>query len=112
MPVISFSTMRDKILSGEKKQTIRPYSEHWMKLKTGDKLVGWWKQRSPEREKLFESVLSEAPFGIYWLFFTDSLMQRDGFYNLDRANAEWFIPHYGEHGEVDADKPFVVIRWV
>lgn len=41
MPVISFNTTKEKILSGEKKQTIRPKrSDYWLKFKRGDKLVG------------------------------------------------------------------------
>jgi len=112
VPVIIFSTLKDKILSGEKKQTIRPKrSDWWLKFKKGDKLIGYWKLRSKERELLFVSELSEDPFIVKWKDFTDELMQKDGFSDLETANKEWFIPKYGRNGKIIPEMEFVVIRW-
>jgi hypothetical protein len=111
MPVISFSTMKEKILSGEKKQTIRPKrSDHWLRFKKGDRLVGYWKLRSKrEREKLFDSVLSENPFIVKMRDFlsNESLLVKDGFKNFDEAY-KWFLPRYGWMPDME----FIVIRWV
>lgn len=54
MPALSFSVFKDKILSGEKRQTIRSVRKH--PIKEGDVLYMYWKQRSQtEREKLGEA---------------------------------------------------------
>lgn len=112
MPGISFSTMKDKICSGEKKQTIRPYSPFWMKWRKGDRLVGYWKMRTKDCEKLFDSTLSENPFVLYWGDFSTDLMQLDGFEGVEDANKRWFIPHYGsKQGGVYIMMLFVVLRW-
>ena len=108
MPVISFSTLKDKLLSGKKKQTIRPLkTEHWLKFKKGDPVYGYWKLRTKECEKLFESKLSEDPFVVSMSNFNDELMRQDGFYDATHALDNWFIPHYGWHG----DMKFAVLRW-
>lgn len=118
MPAISFSTLKDKLLNGEKKQTIRPYSTFWMKWIKGNRLVGYWKMRTKQCEKLFDSYFSEDPFVVKWKDFTDELMQRDGFTSLKQADELWFVPHYGQKKDVTAfgpvflwEKEFVVIRW-
>jgi len=109
MPAISFSTLKDKILSGEKKQTIRPLmSDYWLRFKKGDRLVGYWKLRTKECEKLFDSVLSEDPFVVDMWDWDDELMKRDGFENLNDALEKWFQPKYGNQ----TNRDFVVIRWI
>jgi len=111
MPAISFSTLKAKLLSGEKTQTIRPKrSDFWLRFRKGDVLHCWWKLRSGKREKLFDAIITEV-FVVKWSDFTDELMIRDGFESLREANRKWFIPHYGENGNVVSDKEFVVIRW-
>ena len=108
MPAISFSTMKDKILNGEKKQTIRPLrTNYWLKFKKGDSLVGYWKMRTSECEKLFESMLSEDPFIIDLSDFSDELMIRDGFSSLKEALQKWFSVKYLNLVYMD----FVVLRW-
>lgn len=108
MPAISFSTLKDKLLSGEKKQTIRPArTDYWLRFKKGDRVVGYWKMRTKECEKLFESKLSENPFIITMMDFDNELMIQDGFENIINGLYDWFIPHYGW----DKDMKFVVLRW-
>ena len=53
MAGISFSVFREKILDGSKRQTIRAVRKN--PIKEGETLYMWWKQRSPEREKLGEA---------------------------------------------------------
>ena len=100
--------MKDKLLSGEKKQTIRPLrSDYWLRFKKGDPVYGYWKLRTKECEKLFESMLSENPFVIEGWQFTEELMIRDGFEGLMDGLENWFRPHYGN---LYLQK-FVVLRW-
>lgn len=109
MPAISFSTLKDKLLSGEKTQTIRPArTDYWFRFKKGDRVVGYWKLRTKECTKLFEGVMSEDPFIVYLGDFDDDLMIRDGFESLNDGLENWFLPHYGERPEFDY---FVVLRW-
>lgn len=58
MAGISFSVFKDKILSGAKRQTIRAIRKN--PIKEGELLYLWWKQRSPEREKLGEAKCIRA----------------------------------------------------
>ena len=53
MAGLSFSVFKDKIIGGSKRQTIRGIRKH--PIKEGETLYMWWKQRSPEREKLGEA---------------------------------------------------------
>jgi len=109
MPSISFSTLKDKILSGEKKQTIRPIlTDYWLQFKKGDRVVGYWKMRTKKCEKLFESKFSETPFVVYIGDFDDDLMRRDGFEDTKDAMHKWFVPKYGARPELDH---FIVLRW-
>jgi len=109
MPSISFSTLKDKILSGEKTQTIRPArTDYWFRFKKGDRVVGYWKMRTKDCEKLFEGFLIENPELVYLGDFDDDLMIRDGFKSLNDGLENWFLPHYGERPEFDY---FVVLRW-
>lgn len=50
MPAISFSVLKDKLLSGEKCQTVRKPRKR--PLKVGDVLKVYWKQRTKECEFL------------------------------------------------------------
>lgn len=125
MPAISFSTMKDKILSKEKTQTIRPKrSDYWLQWKEGDRLVGYWEMRSPgESEKLFDSEFAEDPFITTPEEWTIELARRDGFRpkrvyhmiykDIVEQNAlysmkDWF---WGKYGEGYSDLEYVVIRW-
>ncbi len=55
MVAISFSVFKDKILSGEKTQTIRPYSpKRYGQIKKIERLQLYWKQRTKECELLRE----------------------------------------------------------
>lgn len=115
MPSISFSTLKDRIISGEKKQTIRPKkSDYWLQYEEGDYLVGYWKLRTEgASEKLFESQLSEDPFVVKVEEWTNDLAKRDGFESdkkwpaLDHMK-KWFEDKYGEDY---LDMEFVVLRW-
>ena len=109
MPAISFSTLRDKLEAGEKKQTIRPLKTHyWLQFKKGDPVYGYWKMRTKESEKLFESKLSQDPFVVDPSNFTQELMQMDGFKDRSDAIKNWFYPTYGPDYVL---MNFVVLRW-
>ena len=58
MVAISFSVFKDKILTGKKTQTIRPYSERrYNQIKKKGILQLYWKQRTKESELLKEVKL-------------------------------------------------------
>ena len=135
MVAISFSVFKEKILSGEKKQTIRPYSKkRWNSILKNKKLQLYWKQRTKECEFLKEVELEEMfriRFEIKWLrvsflgYITvlkeeedgswkeidsdelDHLARCDGFENCSEMT-EWFFEKYG-YG-IDT-MIFMVIRW-
>lgn len=58
MPALNFTVFLDKILSGEKCQTIRPPRKH--PIKPGDKLYLYTGMRHPGCRKLGEAVCSEV----------------------------------------------------
>lgn len=121
MPAISFSVFKDKILSGEKKQTIRLPRKN--PIKAGDRLYLYWHQRSPNNELLLETVcvgvntvkVSQATVYIYDenLLFHKSINDEaklntfaiaDGFNDWNHMR-EWFQQQHG--------LPFegVLIKW-
>ena len=53
MPALSFSLMKEKILDGSKRQTVRKFRKR--PIKVGDKLFLFWKQRTKECERLKEA---------------------------------------------------------
>ena len=133
MVAIGFTVFKDKILTGEKTQTIRPYSERrWKSILKNRKLQLYWKLRTKECEFLKEVNLKEMfkiRFEIKWLklytlgYYTvfkedgtwremeeeemEDLARRDGFESF-KALVEWFREKYGV-GIFMQD--FMVIRW-
>ena len=133
MPIISFSVFKDKIQNGTKKQTIRKLRKY--PIKVNDRLYLWWKSRTPQREKLGEPLCIEEfiislQFEKDWLhsgvpiwrvdrhyttnktltmmdFQVEELAQRDGFGNALEM-FQWFAKN---HGELDGNNKFQVIRW-
>ncbi len=120
---VNFTVFIDKILSGEKRQTIRRAGFKWKSVKVGDKLTLYTGLRTKHCRKLGEAVvesnqtilLARSFYGVkkftrsgaYWL--TDEevsiLAKQDGFDNLDDFWA-FFENHYDENTEI-----FKVIRW-
>lgn len=56
MPLIGFTVFKEKLLSGEKCQTIRRPRKRG--LKVGDRLYVYWRLRTKECQKLGESVIT------------------------------------------------------
>jgi len=111
MPSISFSTLKKKIVDGTKKQTIRPLrSSYWLRFKKGDRAIGYWKMRTKDCEKLFESEFSEDPFIVLRKNFTDNLFIRDGFNSLTDGEKKWFAVKYGP-ADLNPNQKFVILRW-
>lgn len=82
MPLIGFNVFREKLLSGQKTQTIRKFRKKPIKL--GDGWIQLWKLLTPQQ--------------------LDELIQRDGFENADEM-LKFFITHY------PLSEVFQVIRW-
>jgi hypothetical protein len=126
---VSFSVFRDKLLSGEKDQTIRPFSEcrYCQIAKKGRKLQIYWKQRTKECEKLFDATpvevfkvwLDPDSRSIYrydeWAGKVpltaeeqEEIVRRDGFDSVE-SFFEFFLERYGE--AYLRDNAFMVIRF-
>lgn len=119
---VNFSVFIDKILSGEKRQTIRRASPKWKNVKAGDKLTLYTGLRTKECRKLGEAVVEDigevklykagligaiTRAGEYWLTSDeiDRLVKLDGF---DDVYDFWnfFDAHYPER-----PIKMKVIRW-
>lgn len=119
---VNFSVFIDKILSGEKRQTIRRAGPKWANVKAGDKLTLYTGLRTKQCRKLGEAVVESVGnmvfyragliaiithYGEIWLTEdqVDELIRRDGF---DDVYDFWkfFDAHYPE-------RPIrmKVIRW-
>jgi len=124
MPLIGFTVFKDKILSGEKRQTIRPMRKYPIKM--GDRLYLYWKLRTKQCEKLGEAICTEV-FDIRFnarqgtdsfIFYTTmvpysqrqitELAQMDGF-NNSLELLHWFLDNYKL--SFLFDMPFQAIRW-
>lgn len=138
MVAISFSVFKDKIVSGEKTQTIRPYSEkRYNLIKKIGKLQLYWKQRTKECELLREVTLESIdiirlyaprnmldfnskgyPVGNFFKWDGKQwipLDEEDFFATVHRDGfgstaemCEWFYNHYGDKVK---DMKFMRIRW-
>jgi hypothetical protein len=107
MAGISFSVFRDKILDGSKRQTIRAVRKN--PINEGQTLYMWWKQRSPQREKLGEAkctkttpitiqetkaILTYPDSGDYEIVHLDKFAIADGFDNWQQL-IEFFDEAHG-----------------
>ena len=120
---VSFSVFIDKIISGEKRQTIRRAGPKWANVKAGDKLTLYTGLRTKACRKLGEAVVEsimpitidtecdnvvvETPLGDFNLDLPalNDLVARDGFIgNNDFFN--FFRIHY-KMGRLK----MLVIRW-
>lgn len=125
MVAISFTVFKDKIKAGIKQQTIRPYTtKRFHAILRKKQLQLYWKQRTPECEKLAEAQLKE----IYRIYFhpkkriikysfpnqrllsleeMDQLAIRDGFVDFEHMWA-WFERKYKAKM---FSQSFMVICW-
>ncbi len=105
MAGLSFSVFKDKIISGSKRQTIRGIRKN--PIKEGETLYMWWKQRSPQREKLGEATcikVSKIDIETRFIRLNDELINdidsldkvaiADGFDNWF-CMMEWFADTHG-----------------
>lgn len=92
MPAISFSVLKDKLLFGEKRQTIRRPRKR--PLQVGDTLYVYWKQRTPDCQKLGTAVITSMD-KIYLSHMpqADAIAHRDGF-NSAMEMFQWFAERY------------------
>ena len=120
---VNFSVFIDKILSGEKRQTIRRAGFKWKSVKVGDKLTLYTGLRTKECRKLGEAfvesitpimidtecdnVAVETPLGDFNLDLPalNDLVARDGFDSNDE-----FFKFFCLNYKVGRFKMFV-IRW-
>ena len=120
---VNFSVFIDKILAGEKRQTIRRASPKWANVKAGDKLTLYTGLRTKQCRKLGEAVVEsitpiivdieisnvavDTPLGDFNLDLPalNDLVARDGF-----ISAADFFKFFFVHYHVYRNK-MLVIRW-
>lgn len=120
---VNFTVFIDKILSGEKRQTIRRASPKWQNVKAGDKLTLYTGLRTKACRKLGEAVVesitpitlqsvddwveAHTPLGDFMLYYSDleDLSQRDGFDGV----RDFFLFFYNTY--IERELEMVVIRW-
>ncbi len=107
MVAISFSVLKEQILAGEKTQTIRRASPHWMKVQPGTTLHLFWKLRTPTCERLGEGPCTYRSDPIKFQDFDHDLAIRDGFTSLEEMQG-WFRSTYKKQAET---QEYVVLRW-
>jgi hypothetical protein len=105
MPLLGFSVFKDKILNGEKRQTIRKARK--IPINIGDTLYLYWKLRTKQCE-LLKVVKCTESLRVKFSEFCDdeNVARKDGFESAAQMR-EWFEKHYDP-------KPrdlFDVIRW-
>lgn len=122
---VNFTVFIDKILSGEKRQTIRKAGAKWANVKPGDKLTLYTGLRTKDCRKLGEADVDSVEDIEMYIFKLDDgvrlygvelnrqglpdaevfpLATADGFENIVRF-LDFFHKHYGEHFEGK------VIKW-
>lgn len=114
MVVLRFTTMFDKVRSGEKKQTIRPI-ENYKHLKPGDKVHCYSTEkrkgvsRPVTKELLYVGICVEIS-EIMWDHFkwSDRIAGLDGFKDAVEMR-RWFEERYGQ--DLYPRKQFRIIRW-
>lgn len=120
---VNFTVFIDKILSGEKRQTIRRASPKWQNVKVGDKLTLYTGLRAKKCRKLGEAVVesitpitlqsvddwieAHTPLGDFMLYYSDleDLSSRDGFDGV----RDFFLFFYNTY--IERELEMVVIRW-
>lgn len=132
---VNFSVFIDKILSGEKRQTIRRSSPKWENVKAGEKLTLYTGLRTKECRKLGEAVVESitpitidtddsfveihTPLGDFKLSYLDleDLAGRDGFDDVrDFFTFFWNMYFWSAHCRkrpqfAETKIEMVVIRW-
>lgn len=105
MPSLGFTLFRKKILSGEKKQTIRAVSKRV--IKPGDSLFLYWHLRRKDCELLKKTKCVEALKVTYRDFaYNDEIARKDGFKDSKELR-KWFQKvHHPFLGD-----QFYIIRW-
>jgi len=105
MPLIGFTVMKEEILSGEKRQTIRKARK--IPIKVGDTLYLYWHLRRKDCE-LLKVVKCTETFRKPWAMIEDSydVALRDGFESPAEMR-KWFMKKHNP----DPTDLFDVIRW-
>jgi len=105
MPIIGFTVFKDKILNGEKRQTIRKARK--IPIKVGDTLYLYWKLKTKQCERLKVAKCTESLRLKFSEFCDDEdIARKDGFENAAKMK-EWFGRRYNPN----PDDLFDIIRW-
>ncbi len=99
--------LKEMILSGEKRQTIRRFKAGSCVPEKGETAYLWWNQRTPKREKLGEDEVTFVDIRKWRDIKNDfDLAKRDGFKNMTD-----YRKHFSEQCDSGDDTEFIIIRW-
>jgi hypothetical protein len=112
MTLLTFNTLKDKLLNGEKQQTIRQNVSYWSKvLENGNKLDIWWlnpRNRHPDCYKMGVAVGTHTIKQGKYLTHEDAV--KDGFCDVDELiNILMSLHKYSRPEALGFD--WLVISW-
>ena len=107
MVLIGFSVLREKILTGKKRQTIRKPRKR--AYKSTDILNLYWKIRTKNTQHLFDAPLTKVT-RIWFRDFSEELALNDGFKSLKEMQT-WFQKTHRDYIDSHEYKGFDVIEW-
>lgn len=113
MVLVSFSgvegipRVKEKVQSGEKRQTIRRWKKKRPPRK-GETLDLWWKSRYKKEQELLGRTPCTEVFTRKWRDIKDDfdLAKRDGFSNIAD-----YRKHFSKQCDSGDDTKFIIIRW-
>ena len=106
MVTVGFTMLKEKILSGEKTQTIRRWSEKYARLWPGVKLHLYWKLRTKECELLLIRHLKFSMGPITFSEFTEAMAVADGFNSLEEMQTAF----RGMYKDAETQE-YIVLVW-
>ena len=107
MVLLGFTRLKEKLLDGSKKQTIRKPRKH--PFKVGDKLQVYWMLRTKQCEKLGEAVITKIVRKKLERV-TEEDARKDGFKNLNDFGRAWMGLH--EDAWFDDDVDVITFEWI
>lgn len=112
MTLLTFSTLKNKLLNGEKQQTIRYNVSYWSKVLDGNKKLDiWWLNPRNQHPDCYKMGVAEGSYTLKrGSNFTHKDAVKDGFDDLDELLNVLMMLHKLTKSEV-LDREWVVMSW-
>ena len=103
-PILSFSApeQKEKILSGQIRQTMRKPRKPKAEIHVGDKLLLWWKPWSKKEKKLLGQTVCTAKkrVALAEVWESETNAEKEGFNSLDEFR-DWFVGGWRDAMEIE-----------